>query len=138
MQNNQEEFLHDLAAYMTCPFHAFINLSMFTIIPRDSSFFCTASKVISKFVMAGRYSSKDLLRLRKIGIDHLGIVSERKKIDLFRMAKVFLFPPLYKHFGIGVGEAFSTNMIVIAWKIPAFEERFSSQSIVSLKLIKSW
>lgn len=93
-------------------------------------------KPASKFVMAGRCSSKDLTRLRKIGIDHQGIISEKQKIDLFRRAKVFLFPSLFEGFGIAVGEALSAKMIVIAWKIPAFEERFSSKSIVNLKLIK--
>lgn len=85
--------------------------------------------------MAGRGSSKDLLRLRRIGIDHRGIVSEKQKIDLFRRAKVFLFPSLFEGFGITVGEALSAKMIVITWKIPAFEERFAGRSIPNLRLI---
>jgi glycosyltransferase involved in cell wall biosynthesis len=93
-------------------------------------------KPASKFVMAGRCSPKNLTRLRRIGIDHQGIISEKQKIDLFRRAKVFLFPSLFEGFGIAVGEALSSKMIVIAWKIPAFEERFSFQPIVNLKLVK--
>ena len=93
-------------------------------------------KPASKFVMAGRCSSKDLMRLRRIGIDHQGIVSEKQKIDLFRRAKVFLFPSLFEGFGIAVGEALSAKMIVITWKIPAFEERFPCQPIANLRLIK--
>lgn len=93
-------------------------------------------KPTSKFIMAGRCSSKDLVRLRRRGIHHQGIVSEEQKVDLFRRAKVFLFPSLFEGFGIAVGEAVSAKMIVIAWKIPAFEERFSSPSIVNIKLVE--
>ncbi len=93
-------------------------------------------KPSSKFVMAGRCSSKDLMRLRRIGIDHQGIVSEKQKIDLFIRAKVLLFPSLFEGFGIAVGEALSARMIVITWKIPAFEERFPGQPIANLRLIK--
>lgn len=93
-------------------------------------------KPASKFIMAGRGSSKDLFRLRRIGIDHQGIISEKQKIDLFRRAKVFLFPSLFEGFGIAVGEALSAQMIVITWNIPAFEERFAAHSIPNLRLIK--
>lgn len=92
-------------------------------------------KPASKFVMAGRCSSKDLSGLRRMGIDHHGIVSDEEKIDLYRRAKVFLFPSLFEGFGIAVGEALSAKMIVITWKIPAFEERFESQSNANLRLI---
>jgi glycosyltransferase involved in cell wall biosynthesis len=90
----------------------------------------------SKFVMAGRCSSKDLTGLRRMGIDHHGIVSDEEKIDLYRRAKVFLFPSLFEGFGIAVGEALSAKMIVITWKIPAFEERFPCQSNANLRLVK--
>ncbi|HKQ20911.1 MAG TPA: glycosyltransferase [Nitrososphaeraceae archaeon] len=89
----------------------------------------------SKFVMAGRCSSNDITCLRRIGIDHHGIVSDMEKIDLYRRAKVFLFPSLFEGFGIAIGEALSAKMIVIAWKIPAFEERFPCQSNANLRLI---
>ena len=92
-------------------------------------------KPASKFVMAGRCSSKDLSGLRRMGIDHHGIVSDKEKIDLYRRAKVFLFPSLFEGFGIAVGEALSAKMIVITWKIPAFEERFPCQSNANLRLI---
>ena len=85
--------------------------------------------------MAGRCSSKDLSGLRRMGIDHHGIVSDKEKIDLYRRAKVFLFPSLFEGFGIAVGEALSAKMIVITWKIPAFEERFPCQSNANLRLI---
>ena len=89
----------------------------------------------SKFVMAGRCSSKDLAYLRIRGIDHHGIVSDEKKIDLYRRAKVFLFPSLFEGFGIAVAEALSAKMIVITWKIPAFEERFPCPSNNNLRLV---
>ena len=43
---------------------------------------------------------------------------------------------MFEGFGIAVGEALSAKMIVITWKIPAFEERFSCQSNTNLRLIK--
>jgi glycosyltransferase involved in cell wall biosynthesis len=92
-------------------------------------------KPASKFVMAGRCSPKDLSGLRRMGIDHHGIVTDKEKIDLYRRAKVFLFPSLFEGFGIAVGEALSAKMIVITWKIPAFEERFPCQSNANLRLI---
>src|SRR5688572_17209967 len=90
----------------------------------------------SKFVMAGKCSSKELTSLRRRGINHRGIVSDVEKIDLYSRAKVFLFPSLFEGFGIAVGEALSAKMIVITWKIPAFEERFPCQSNANLRLIK--
>lgn len=48
-----------------------------------------------------------------MGIDHHGIVSDEEKIDLYRRAKVFLFPSLFQGFGIAVGEALSAKMIVL-------------------------
>lgn len=93
-------------------------------------------KPASKFVMAGRCSSKELTSLRRRDIDHRGIVSDKEKIDLYSRAKVFLFPSLFEGFGIAVGEALSAKMIVITWKIPAFEERFPCQSNPNLKLVK--
>lgn len=90
----------------------------------------------SKFVMAGRCSSKDLVRLRSVGIDHLGIVSDSKKTDLFSRAKVFLFPSLFEGFGMAVGEALSAHLSVVAWKIPVFEERFQSRSASRVRLVK--
>lgn len=86
--------------------------------------------------MAGRCSSKELTSLRRKDIDHRGIVSDEEKIDLYSRAKVFLFPSLFEGFGIAVGEALSAKMIVITWKIPAFEERFPRQSNPNLKLVK--
>jgi glycosyltransferase involved in cell wall biosynthesis len=93
-------------------------------------------KPSSKFVMAGRCSSKELSGLRRIGIDHHGIVSDKEKINLYSRAKVFLFPSLFEGFGIAVGEALSAKMIVITWNIPAFEERFPCQLNANLRLIK--
>ena len=93
-------------------------------------------KPVSKLVMAGRCSSKELTGLRRRGMDHRGIVSEEEKIDLYSRAKVFLFPSLFEGFGIAVGEALSAKMLVIAWKIPAFEERFPCQSKANLRLVK--
>ena len=90
----------------------------------------------SKFVMAGSCSSNDLGCLRSRGIDHLGIVSDDEKMDLYRRAKVFLFPSMFEGFGIAVGEALSARMIVITWKIPAFEERFPGPSNINLRLVK--
>lgn len=90
---------------------------------------------MSKFVMAGRCSSKELTSLRRKDIDHRGIVSDEEKIDLYSRAKVFLFPSLFEGFDIAVREALSAKLIVITWKIPAFEE-VSLPVKPNLKLVK--
>ena len=78
----------------------------------------------SKFLMAGRCSPKDRKDLEDFGITHLGIISDSEKTELFKRSKVFLFPSLYEGYGMAVGEAISADMIVVAWRIPVFEERF--------------
>jgi glycosyltransferase involved in cell wall biosynthesis len=82
----------------------------------------------SKFVVIGRASSDDILRLHTIGIDHKGIVSDYDKYQLYSRAKVFIFPSIFEGFGIAMTEAVAAGMPIVAWKIPVFEERFGHQS----------
>jgi glycosyltransferase involved in cell wall biosynthesis len=90
----------------------------------------------SKFVMIGRVSSEDLTRLRDIGIDHRGIVSEENKVELYGRAKVLLFPSLFEGFGMAITEALSARLSIVAWKIPVFEERFEDCTLNNGELIE--
>jgi len=89
----------------------------------------------SKFVMIGRISSKDLLRLRNIGIDHRGIVSDESKVQLYGRARVLLFPSLLEGFGMAITEAVSARLSIVAWKLPVFEERLEDGSINNAELV---
>ncbi|MDP9306464.1 MAG: glycosyltransferase [Thermoproteota archaeon] len=90
----------------------------------------------SKLVMIGRASSNDLSRLRDIGIDHMGIVSDENKALLYRRAKVFLFPSIYEGFSIAITEALSARLSIVAWKLPVFEERFQEGSLNNAELVQ--
>lgn len=90
----------------------------------------------SKFVMIGRVSSKDLLRLRDIGIDHRGIVSDENKIELYGRARVLLFPSLFEGFGMAITEALSARLSIVAWKLPIFEERFEDGTLNNGELVE--
>jgi glycosyltransferase involved in cell wall biosynthesis len=90
----------------------------------------------SKFVIVGRISLKDLIRLRSIGIEHKEIVSEEEKILLYSRAKVFIFPSIFEGFGMAISEALAAGLSVIAWRLPVFEERFGRKHINNLKLVE--
>jgi glycosyltransferase involved in cell wall biosynthesis len=90
----------------------------------------------SKFVLAGRASAGEISRLRKIGIDHRGIVSEEEKLKLYSRAKVFIFPSLFEGFGLAVTEAIAAGLSIIAWKLPVFEERFGKEGSNHLRLVE--
>jgi len=102
--------------------------NIWTIIKRKSP--------TSKFVMVGRASSGDLSYMRKIGIDHMGIVSEDKKKQLYGRTKVFIFPSMYEGFGMAITEAISARLHIVAWKLPVFEERFRLQSMTNVELVQ--
>ena len=84
--------------------------------------------VDSKFVVVGRASAKDVLRLQEVGIEHKGIVSEDDKYKLYSRAKVLIFPSMFEGYGIAVTEALAAGMTIIAWKIPVFQERFGYET----------
>ena len=90
----------------------------------------------SKLVMIGPASSNDLSRLRDIGIDHMGIVSDENKVLLYRRAKVFLFPSMFEGFSIAITEALSARLSIVAWKLPVFEERFQDKSLNNGELVQ--
>jgi glycosyltransferase involved in cell wall biosynthesis len=89
----------------------------------------------SKFIIVGRASIEELRNLRNIGIQHMGIVSEDIKNQLYARAKVFLFPSRFEGFGIAITEALSKGLKVVAWKLPVFEERFKDHPPGNLALI---
>jgi glycosyltransferase involved in cell wall biosynthesis len=82
----------------------------------------------SKFVVIGRASAKDVLRLHEVGIEHKGIVSEDDKYKLYSRAKVLIFPSMFEGYGIAVTEALAAGMTIIAWKLPVFQERFGYET----------
>lgn len=90
----------------------------------------------SKFVVVGRASPKDMARLRNMGIDHRGIVSEEEKLGLYSRAKVFLFPSMLEGFGIAITEALAAGLSVVAWRLPVFEERFGTECANDVKLVE--
>jgi glycosyltransferase involved in cell wall biosynthesis len=79
----------------------------------------------ANFVIIGRASQQDIIRLRSIGIDHRGIVTEKDKIELYSRAHVFIFPSTMEGFGIAVAEALYAGLPVITWKLPVFEEMYA-------------
>jgi glycosyltransferase involved in cell wall biosynthesis len=81
-----------------------------------------------KFVVVGRASEKDVLRLHKVGIEHKGIVSEDDKYKLYSRAKVLIFPSMFEGYGIAVTEALAAGMTIVAWKLPVFQERFGNDT----------
>jgi glycosyltransferase involved in cell wall biosynthesis len=83
-------------------------------------------KLKANFVMIGKASKIEIDKLRKLGIDHRGIVPENEKFNLYQRAKVFLFPSAREGFGMAVAEALAAGLAVIAWKIPVFEELYSN------------
>jgi len=82
----------------------------------------------TKFVVVGRASSNDVLRLHHIGIEHKGIVSEDDKYNLYSRAKVLIFPSMFEGYSMAVTEALAAGMTIIAWRLPVFEERFGQHS----------
>src|SRR6185312_14069500 len=76
----------------------------------------------AKLVVIGRITEENMGLLCKMGIDHRGFVSENDKISLYSKSKVFIFPSSMEGFGIAVAEAIYTDIPVIAWKLPVFEE----------------
>jgi glycosyltransferase involved in cell wall biosynthesis len=90
----------------------------------------------SKFVVIGRIHSRDLVRIRRSGIDHREIVSEEEKMQFYSKAKVFVFPSIYEGFGMAISEALAAGLSVVAWRLPVFEERFGYESNANVKLIE--
>ena len=90
----------------------------------------------SNLVIVGRATKEHIARLRKIGIDHRGFVSEEEKINLYSKSKVFIFPSSREGFGIALAEAIYANLHVVAWKIPVFEELYSNKNSAKIKLIE--
>lgn len=74
--------------------------------------------------MIGKADSNQIEKFRKIGIDHRGIVSDKEKCDLYLKSKVFLFPSVREGYGMAVAESLYSGLLVIAWKLPVFEELY--------------
>lgn len=77
-----------------------------------------------------------MLRLRDIGIDHRGIVSDENKVELYGRTRVLLFPSLFEGFGMAITEALSARLSIVAWKLPVFEERFEDGTLNNGELIE--
>lgn len=90
----------------------------------------------SNLVIVGRATKEHIARLRKIGIDHRGFVSEEEKINLYSKSKVFIFPSSREGFGIALAEAIYANLHVVAWKIPVFEELYLNKNSTKVNLIE--
>jgi glycosyltransferase involved in cell wall biosynthesis len=90
----------------------------------------------AKLVVIGRINEESIDQLCKIGIDHRGFVSEKDKSSLYSKSKVFIFPSSMEGFGIAVAEAVYTNIPVVAWKIPVFEEFYLKDDSIKIKLIE--
>jgi len=90
----------------------------------------------AKLVVIGRITEENMGLLCKMGIDHRGFVSENDKISLYSKSKVFIFPSSMEGFGIAVAEAIYTDIPVIAWKLPVFEEFYLKDNRIKIKLIE--
>jgi len=93
-----------------------------------------AMKPDANLVMVGRTSPEVAERLRAMGIDHRGFVSEEEKIKLYQRAKVFVFPSSKEGFGIAVAEALYNGLAVVAWKLPVFEELYQGDEKVKIQI----
>jgi glycosyltransferase involved in cell wall biosynthesis len=90
----------------------------------------------SNLVMIGRASPEVIDKLLSIGIEHKGFVTEKEKMDLYSRAKVFIFPSSREGFGIAVAEALFLHIPVVAWKIPVFDELYSKNNEMDIKLVE--
>ena len=90
----------------------------------------------SNLVIIRRARAEMADKLLSIGIDHRGFVSEEEKLDLYSRAKVFIFPSSREGFGIAVAEALFLGISVIAWKIPVFEDLYSNNEEIKIKLVE--
>jgi glycosyltransferase involved in cell wall biosynthesis len=88
------------------------------------------------FVMIGRASLSEINRLRSIGINHKGQVSDEEKIELYSRAKVFLFPSIREGFGIALAEALQLGMASVIWRLPVFEELYSDSMLAKQGMIR--
>ena len=88
------------------------------------------------FVMIGRASLSEINRLRSIGINHKGQVSDEEKIELYSRAKVFLFPSSREGFGIALAEALQLGMASVIWRLPVFEELYSDSMLAKQGTIR--
>ncbi len=85
-------------------------------------------------VMIGPTSPEVAEKLRAMGIDHRGFVSEEEKINLYQRAKVFVFPSSKEGFGIAVAEALYNGLAVVAWNLPVFEELYQGNEQVKRRI----
>ena len=90
----------------------------------------------ANLIMIGILSQETGEKIRSMGIDHRGFVSEEEKIDLYSRTKVFIFPSSMEGFGIAVAEALYADIPVVAWKLPVFEELYLKKDGVRIKLIE--
>jgi glycosyltransferase involved in cell wall biosynthesis len=90
----------------------------------------------ANFVMIGRASSSEIKRLRSIGINHKGQVSDEEKLQLYSRAKVFLFPSSREGFGIALAEALHLGMSAVIWRLPVFEELYSDSMLAKQGTIR--
>jgi glycosyltransferase involved in cell wall biosynthesis len=90
----------------------------------------------SSFVMSGHGPQREINKVRCLGIDHKGVISEKAKIELLSRSKVLLFPSYIEGFGIAVAEALSAGLKVVAWKVPVFDELYGE--VNDLKQIEGW
>lgn len=87
-------------------------------------------------VVIGRASPAIANKLKKLGIDYRGFVSDQDKINLYSRAKVFIFPSSMEGFGIAVAEALYFGLPVIAWDLPVFKELYTGKQNIEIKLIE--
>lgn len=78
----------------------------------------------ANFVMIGQATDEQIHKFSKLGIDHMGILCEDEKLEIYSRAKVFLFPSMREGFGMAVAESLCVGLPVVAWKIPVFEELY--------------
>ena len=90
----------------------------------------------ANFVMIGRASSSEMRRLRSIGINHKGQVSDEEKIQLYSRAKVFLFPSSREGFGMALAEALHLGLAAVIWRLPVFEELYSDSMLAKQGTIR--
>jgi glycosyltransferase involved in cell wall biosynthesis len=62
-------------------------------------------------------------------VEIFGYVEEKKKFELLKSSKIFIYPSHVEGWGIVVGEALACGLPVICYDLPAFKEVFNCEAV---------
>jgi len=87
----------------------------------------------AKLVIMGKGTEKYYKVIEKMELGNNiiieGFVSERRKIEILKKCKIFLFPSYYESFGIVLLEALASDTIVVAYDLPVLRKIYGDNLI---------